>query len=187
MSTSPHLELQQDLIIYPRLLWAGRKQLLVGIPLLLLFIGVGFFTIIRGESTLIYSGVVFFAIFGLLTAIIQLTWGPFLMINDQEIQIRPNPFLQPVKIQWNEITSITLFRGKRDFSFDIALSSPHIEAFLHRQSPLNKKILSRRLSRIHRVARFPQLLLPCSLRTLLETIQERYYMQIQKYHITIAI
>jgi hypothetical protein len=187
MRTSSRLELQHDMTIYPRLLWVGRKQLLIGIPLLLLFIIGCFFMIIKGENTLIYSVIVFFAIFGLCTAIIQLIWGPFLMVNEQEIRVRPNPFFSPIILQWDEIASITPFRGTRDFYFDVALSPTHIESFLQRQSSFNKKILSHRLNRIQRVARFPQLLLPCSLNSLLEAIQERYSTPIQKYHISIEI
>jgi hypothetical protein len=185
MRTSSRPELQKDLIIHPRLLWQGKKQLLLGVPVLLLFIIGCSFMIIRGENILIYLGAALFFAFTLLTVLIQLTWGPFLIMNEQEIHIRSNPFLTPITLQWDEIASITPFRGTRDFYFDVALSPTHIESFLQRQSSFNKKILSHRLNRIHLVARFPQRLLPCSLVTLLEAIKKRYHTQIQQNHIII--
>ena len=185
MQTSPRLELQNTLVVYPQLLSMGKKQLWLGIPVELLFTIACSYMVVRGENILIALGGALFFAFIFFSSITQLTWGPFLIVNEQEIRVRPNPFLPSMLLYWDELASMTPFMGARYLYLDIALAPAHLEAFLQRQSPLTKKILANKLRRTHLIAHFPFLLLPSAISTLLEAIQKRYSAQIRQHHIII--
>jgi hypothetical protein len=186
-SPPPHLEPTHDLIIYSQFVQAERKKILLCLVTSLFFVVGGFWMIMAGRGENVLNGwvmVLFFGL-GLLVFPIQLTWGPLLVLNEQTIRIRSNPFLKSITLSWQEIAAITLFKGTHSDALGITLSPAHLEAFLQRQPPLTRSILKRRLNRFHLVALLPARLFPCSLRALFVSIQERYQAPIQQHHIAL--
>lgn len=152
---------------------------------MLIFVIIGCWMIVAGNSSDIWKGwlgVIFFSLC-LLALLMQFTWGPLLVVNEQGIYVRSNPLLKSILLPWQEIAVITLFTKRHSTYLGFSLAPVHLEAFLQRQPLLTRKMLERRLRRFHLVARVPQRLSSYSFHTLLLSVQERYRVPIQQHHI----
>src|SRR5579885_1352306 len=116
MRTSSRLEFQHDLVIYPTLIRMERKKLLGMSIIMLIFVITGCWIIVAGNSSDTWKGwlgVIFFSLC-LLVFLMQLTWGPLLVVNEQGIYVRNNPLLKSFMLPWQEIATITIFTKKRN-------------------------------------------------------------------------
>lgn len=99
------------------------------------------------------------------------------------MRVRSNPLLASITLRWNEIVTITPVWLKGNPYLTFALSSEHLEAFLHHQSFLNRIILERRKKLPHSTIPLRADLLPCTVKVLFASIQEQYGVQVQQYSI----
>ena len=189
MDISHQLKPNHDLIIYP--IYAGafaqdRRKLFLSIVVILLFLIVAIWppTPARFGNVMTWLILLFLGLC-LVFLLLILIWGPLLIMNEQEIEIHTNPFLKRITLSWDELAALRCFETSRDRYLDFSLSPGHLEAFLRRQPPLTRNILVRRLNHFHAIARLSERSLPCSLSSLLASIQERYPTQIQQYHIAL--
>src|SRR5579883_3188103 len=138
MRTSSRLESQRDLVVYPTFIRMERKKLLGLSIVMLIFVIIGCWMIVVRNSSDTWKGwlgVIFFSLC-LLVFLMQFTWGPLLVVNEQGIYVRNNPLLKSIMLLWQEIATITLFTKKRNTYLGFSLAPVHLEAFLQRQSPL---------------------------------------------------
>ena len=185
MKTSIHV-VNHHMVIYPDFIRGGKKIALFGVIISLFALGGCLWIAMTPgrEDTLQMIGLTLFSGLMFFTFLTQLTWGPLISMNEQHISLRPNPFLNRIEVQWDEIDAFIPFTGRNHFFFDVTLAPAHREAFLLRQSPSMRKLLAKRLERSHVIVRFSQQILPCSQTALCEAIQELYHVQIYKYHIS---
>ncbi len=179
------LEDEQAVSIYPLLVRGGRGRLwfliiggfIIDISSFIL-IGMG-----KGVP-IVWAGIVLMSA-GLFLALLQLTWGAVLTIDEQMFSLRPNPFEKRIDIHWEEIAALRV-SGKRRLALEIIPSVAHTEAFLLRQAPSLRKSLARKLERTGRISCLPSLLTPSTEPlpiSLFYHIQNSYHQQIQQYHI----
>ena len=189
MHTMHSQESDHVLMIYPHFVKVGRKRLFFILLCSFIFVilGGGIILTNSGENMLIGWLVVLF--FGLcfLVSLVQLSWGPLFLVNEEGVQIRSNPFEKRIMLFWQEITTITLFDQKYIGYLGFALSPAFLQEFLQRQTSWNRKRIEKRLNRSYLVVRLPQSLSPYSLRSLLALIHDKYHTQIERHHISIEL
>ncbi len=185
MNTSIHVE-DHHMVIYPDFIRGGKKNALVGVVIAVVFLASCLWVAMTpGRVDILQlAGVILFSGLMLFTSLIQLTWGPLISMNEQYLSLRPNPFLDRIEVQWNEIEAFIPFTGRNHFFFEVTLTPAYREAFLLRQPPFMRKLLAKRLERSQAIARFSQRILPCAQTDLRGAIQELYHVQVQKYHIS---
>lgn len=182
MRTSSHFGSKGNLILYHAELFEGeRKKLPFLVAGSLLFVIGGFWAIMIGQRG--GWGVILFSSLISLTFLVLLICGPFLIINEQEIRIRPNPLLPRITFQWDEITAMIPSLVKNNPYLGFAVSPAHLETFLRHQSPLNKLFLGRKLNHLHPMVLLRADQLPCSVEKLFASLQKQYPTQIQQYSI----
>ena len=185
MSMFVGIEDEQGIIIYPRQLVRGKKKLLFVAFVSLFFVLLSLVILINGRHSTFGWQSFFLSVLSLFVSLIQLVWGAALVIDDETLSLRPNPFLPQIDVQWEEIASIGV-SGKLYLALDFVLSPTHADAFLQRQSPFMKKILTRRIERTGRLAHFSHWVLPkFLLLPLLHLIKRRYHQQIEQHNIII--
>ncbi|MGH2612873.1 MAG: STM3941 family protein [Rhabdochlamydiaceae bacterium] len=189
MHFSSHPEMNHELIAYSRFVQFRRKRLLLYIAGSLFFLLTGFWIIATNGGGNMLKGwiVVCFSIPALIVFLLQLTWGPLLVINTQGIRIRSNPLLKSIVLSWQEIATLTLLEKGHSVYLGFALSPTHLENFLQHQPLLLRRFLRRRLNHLHFIALLSQRLFSCSLSSLLLSIQNEYQMQILQNGIIVEI
>ena len=180
------------MVIYPskgKVLWRSALHLLftlAGIGIILgALAGIPTITILSitaGIPTLVFLGLgplLFFS-----PIVLQVfASSPMLVINDEGIQATIGYVSTMVK--WEEISMIDLRKVGTGAWFEVTLSAEGIESFLSRQSTLSR---SRRSSRQRsRVIIIYQIVLPLSVKQLIEKIQQRYQMSIEHYQIRVRL
>jgi hypothetical protein len=83
MHTFSSLELEHNLIIYPQIVWGGKKSHLFSAIVSLVLVILGFFILVNSKRENLWGdwGMILFFFIGLLIFLIQLTWGPFLIVS----------------------------------------------------------------------------------------------------------
>ncbi len=192
MEKPPRKGESQSIVIYPskgKVLWRSALHLLfilAGIGIILgSLAGIPTLTILSitaGIPTLVFLGLgplLFFS-----PMVLQaFASSPILVINDEGIQATIRYVSTMVK--WEEISTIDLRKVGTGAWFEVTLSTEGMQSFLSRQSTSSR---SRRSSRQRsRVIIIYQTVLPLSVKHLIETIQQRYQMSIEHYHIRIRL
>ncbi len=190
MEKPPRKVESQNMVIYPskrKVLWRSALHLLctlAGIGIILgSLAGIRTLTILSitaGIPTLVFLGLGPLLFY--FPMVLQVfASSPMLVINDEGIQATIGYVSTMVK--WEEISTIGLRKVGTGAWFEVTLSAEGIQSFLSRQSTLSR---SRRSSRQRsRVIIIYQIVLPLSVKQLIETIQQRYQMSIEHYQIRI--
>jgi hypothetical protein len=172
----------QNIVLYS----SKGKLLLQCAPwLVFIFIGIGIIHI--GYHPWTVSVGIPSVIFGSLGLIIVLYFllapMPILVINDEGIHC---PLMRVTKtVKWEEIGAIYPRKVGTDILFEVTLSAEGMQTFRSRQSG---SVRSSRFPRqSSRVILIPQRLLPLSVKQLIEGIQQRYQIYIEKYTIVIRM
>lgn len=167
----------QNLILYPT-----RLKMLLGLAGSLAFVAVGLWMNSSGNIVLISIGIIAICFLGLCSLIFLINLihpFPVLVVNEDGFQQR-SP-LYNVFVAWEEIAAITVLKG-RYASLNIYLSESGKVTFSARY-PRSWRI-SRSFGEMPALS-LSQLFLPAPAQYMLETLQERYQRQIEKYDILI--